>query len=202
MSPSAIVATISIQEFFKEAIDKALVHLAIQPNAATASYLVELLCNYAKITGEEFEQPLAPVLADARRSSLEQSLGQLQRVGDQSLYMAGFFKDSLRKAELDLTYYVILGGTAYRKLSQVLQHHSSKTQLVIAFSELGTHFARFVDVISYVKNKGDPPSQQEGISSSEIGALYEEWLQTKSESLEQRLREAGMLILNASRSKQ
>jgi hypothetical protein len=151
MSPSLLVAVPSLREFFRHAVDVALGHQAVSADEATACYLVDLLCEYARTRQDPFAEPLAYVVAEAAQSPPEQSVEQLRQVGDHSLYVAGYCGDSLPRLQLDPDYFVEVGGTAYRKLSKLLRIPSGSNQLVLVFSELGTEFHRFVQVLSDVK---------------------------------------------------
>src|SRR3982751_4906205 len=85
------------QDYFRELITEALGYQKIQPRAETEFYLVNLLGKF--MTAENLsEEPLALMVKDA----LEQQATQAQtaifrKVGDVSLYVAGFFGDSLNR---------------------------------------------------------------------------------------------------------
>lgn len=196
MTPrSVILAVASVREFFQEAVTAALQHLALHPNEATETYLVDLLCERAKAEAMDLHQALAVIMAESQFSLPAQSMLQLKQVGDQSLYVAGYFSDSLRRSQLDPSYYILLGTTAYRRLSRVLRRTRNKTHLIIVYSELGQEFTRFVQVLNDVK-------QQTAQPSPEIGELYEEWLRTGSETAAQQLQAAGIFLLKPSPLKQ
>jgi hypothetical protein len=140
-----------MRDYFRDAVDAALAHHALDPSEATSAYLVELLCEYARSQRDLFARPLTWVFASADGATPGESFEQLKEVGDHSLYVAGYFNDSLPHLELDLDYFVGLGSTAYRKLSRLLQLPRAKTRFVVVFSELGNQFVRFVDVLHDVR---------------------------------------------------
>ena len=119
MSPSVLVAVPSLREFFAHAVEVAMGHQAVDANEATACYLVDLLCDYTRARQDPFVEPLACVVAEATLSPPERSFEQLKQVGDHSLYIAGYCGDSLPRLQLDPDYFVEVGGTAYRKLSEL-----------------------------------------------------------------------------------
>jgi len=155
MPPSDVVAVTSMRDYFRDAVDAALAHQALDPNAATSAYLVELLCEYAREQRDLFARPLTWVFARAESAAPGESFQQLKEVGDHSLYVAGYFNDSLPHLELDLDYFVKLGSTAYRKLSRLLQLPRGRTRFVVVFSELGQEFTRFVQVLNDVRRLAD-----------------------------------------------
>ena len=197
MPPSVIVAEPSLRDFFRQAIASALELQAMQVDKATSTYLVELLCSFAS-AGPLLDQPLVSALASAEQEpDPGRSIQRLKRVGDQSLYVAGYFGDSLRSRELDQGYYAQLGSTAYRRLCRYLRRAERGTQLVVVFSELGDGFDRFVEVLTLVRHHGEADTPNE-----ELGRLYARWRQTRDPGLARRLRRAGMVVLQPPRTKQ
>jgi hypothetical protein len=90
-------------------------------------------------------------------------------VGDQSLFISGFFADSLNRSLVDVDYYIQLGGLAYRSLAR----HGDGT-FGDVFDELSDKFTTFVDVLGEV-------SERTSISSNaDVLRLYEKWLRTGS----------------------
>lgn len=144
-----------MRDYFRDAVDAALTHQALAPNEATSAYLVELLCEYAREQQDLFARPLTWVFATADSGPPVVSFRQLKEVGDHSLYVAGYFNDSLPRLQLDLDYFVELGGTAYRRLSRLLRIPHGETRLVLVFSELGREFIRFVNVLDEVRRLAD-----------------------------------------------
>jgi hypothetical protein len=191
MPQSVIVAAASVREYFQEVVQTALHQHTYRPSEAASSYLVDLLCDNAHSPDSCLNGALAPVMAEAQLDLPSQSVRKLKMVGDQSLYVAGFFSDSLRRSQLDPSYYVVLGGTAYRKLSGILRRLSTDTTLVVVYSELAHEFSRFVEVLNEVKEIA-------GITTSDassLGELYEEWLRTGSTGAAKKLRAAGIMVL-------
>jgi hypothetical protein len=121
----------------------------------------------------------------------------LKQVGDTSLYVAGFFAESLTRSLVDVDYYVGLGQSAYAQLARSLhgapraQRSGSPAALTEVYEELAAKFPRFVDVLAAVRKRvamfqlGQAP---------DIGRLYELWLRTRDEWVEQKLKEAGLLV--------
>jgi hypothetical protein len=192
MSPSGLVAPGSIREYFGEAVRAALEYLRFQPNQETTAYLIELLCEYARAAAAVPDRPLAMVMAEAQLADPASSIGGLKRVGDHSLYLAGYFGDSLVSRRVDPAYYGGRGSGAYHQLRRVLRRRRHQTRLVVVYRELGDDFTRFARVLSEVRAQGDavaPPR------AGELGELYDEWLRTGSEGARRRLQAAGILVV-------
>ena len=114
----------------------------------------------------------------------------LKQIGDLSLFMSGFFADSLSRKLVDVDYYVSIGGTAYTALSRYETDAFSPV-----FAELADNFVRFVDVLSEVSERASCAS------NADLLRLYERWLRTGSRRSGQLLAERGV-VPNACREDQ
>src|SRR5262249_60175610 len=98
-----------------------------------------------------------------------QQRASLKEIGDVSLFVSGFFSDSLTRKLVDVDYYVAIGGSAYNALSRVETETFSPV-----FAELGTKFIGFVDVLAEVSERSSCTS------NADLLRLYEKWLKTGS----------------------
>ncbi|HEV7555265.1 MAG TPA: hypothetical protein VGO00_07425, partial [Kofleriaceae bacterium] len=144
-------------------------------------YLVGLLGDFtrARLTDE----PLGPKLA-APGTDPGERVRNLKQVGDTSLYVAGFFAESLTRSLVDVDYYVGLGKTAYAQLARSLSQSKSITEV---YEELADKFPGFVEVLAAVRKRVD-------LGTNDLGRLYEIWLRTRDEWVEKKLRAAGLLV--------
>src|SRR4051794_16558090 len=106
----------SIEEFFRDEVDRAFRDRGLAPGPLTAHYLVQLLATYAAQPIEE--QPLAPKPLAAGEAAPRERRTQLRTVGDTWLYVSGFWTESLSDKLVDVDYYIALGGTAYGELAR------------------------------------------------------------------------------------
>jgi hypothetical protein len=107
----------------------------------------------------------------------------LKQVGDTSLYVTGFFADSLQRKVVGVAYYKDLGQAAYRELSRRL----ATSSIGEVYDELAGRFPRFVDVLADVRRNVD-------FIGSDVVRLYEEWIRTRSEWVEKRLAKLGVIV--------
>jgi hypothetical protein len=118
-------AVASLQEFFKDSVATAMAKQGVAADDHTAYYVVNLLTLFArheslydKATPGPGLQPLALLLAAAAESgSPEVRNATLRRVGDTSLFVAGFLGDGFARKLIDIDYYIDMGGAAYGRLS-------------------------------------------------------------------------------------
>jgi hypothetical protein len=177
----------SAVEYFKQLVEEALAHQRIAAQELTAFYVVQLLAGYLQQReGEDSAEPLAFKLTRALEAGGFQQRTTLRQIGDTSLFVSGFFSDSLRRKLVDVDYYVSIGGYAYNALSR-----RETDALSPVFAELADKFAGFVDVLSEVSERSSCSS------NSDLLRLYEKWLKTGSARSGQLLVERGV-VPNAS----
>ena len=184
----------SLQEFFRDSVDQAMRRQGLSAEDHTAYYVVNLLTLFARSDAlyEETQaglglKPLALMLAEAAETADPQErVFVLQRVGDVSLFIAGFFSDSLSSHVVDVDYYVHMGGGAYGSLSQQLRGTPRGQAFGPVFAELADKFNRFVDVLNDVRAVAQSDDDQD------VLRLYELWLRTGSKRAERLLRELGL----------
>jgi hypothetical protein len=160
----------------------------------TAHYVVSLLTLFARSEAlfEEVDsgvglKPLALMLADAvDAAGPEERAFSLQRLGDVSLFVAGFFADGLACKSVDVDYYIGMGGGAYHSLSQQLQNTPRGSTFGPVFDELACKFKAFVDVLNDIRSEAQPKQEQD------ILRLYELWLRTGSARAARSLRSLGI----------
>jgi hypothetical protein len=167
-------------EYFKEQVQAAMAHQGIVAGELTAFYVVHLLAGFLRRPAED-DEPLALRLVRALESGGARQRNTLREIGDVSLFISGFFSDSLRRKVVDLDYYVNIGGYAYTTLS-----HQADTFSTV-FAELADKFVDFVDVLSEVSERSSCSS------NADLLRLYERWLKTGSSHTGQLLVERGVV---------
>lgn len=187
----SLVHTQSPVEFFKEQVEAACDRQHLRPQPLTSYYVVSLLAEFIHLDKSgasdavASQEPLALKLLRAMNSGgTSQRLG-LKQVGDASLFISGFFSDSLRRSLVDVDYYVSLGGYAYRSLV------SSDDTLSPIFEELSDKFVAFVDVLS------DVSARTSLTNDADLLRLYEKWVRSGGRRSGDLLAERG-IVPNAS----
>ena len=159
-------------EFFKAEVEAALERQRVRTSEWTAFYLVQLLAGYVSISrpaGLTADEPLGVRLARSLQAEGQRRREGLREVGDASLFLAGFFADSLNRRLVDIDYYVSLGGFAYSRLAAADSEAFSEV-----FGEMAEKFVPLVDVLSDI-------SERAALSTNrDLLRLYERWLKTGS----------------------
>jgi hypothetical protein len=185
-------AVASLQEFFKDSVAAAMAKQGVAADDHTAYYVVNLLTLFARHETLYDQgklgpglQPLAVLLAAAADShDRETRNALLRRVGDTSLFVAGFLGDGFARKLIDIDYYIDMGGAAYGRLHDNVRGTSAGRAFGSVFAELAAKFGDFVDVLAEIRDSGK--------AAIDVLRLYEIWLRTGSRRAARLLREHGL----------
>lgn len=158
-------------EYFKDLVESAIARQGVEAGEMTSFYLVNLLAGFVSLDRADTtdDEPLGVLLAKALQTGGVAQRDGLRRVGDLSLFISGYFSDSLNRSLVDIDYYIALGERAYGSLAR----HSDDAFSDV-FDELSGKFTGFVEVLGEV-------SERTAVSSNtDLLRLYERWLRTKS----------------------
>jgi hypothetical protein len=173
----------SLTEYFMNSIDEAMELNSVDIDEHTAHYVVNLLTLFARSEAlyhgadeSHHLKPLALMLSHALDAPSEEERNfSLQRMGDISLFIAGFFADGLQRSPVDVDYYINMGGGAYHSLSVHIRGTVKGQAFGSVFTELASKFHSIVDVLNEVRDSA------QSISDERILRLYELWLKTGSQ---------------------
>lgn len=183
--PGHLVHRESPEEYFRELVETALAHQRLTTRELTPFYLVDLLTAFVRPDSSQtshVDEPLGLRFVRALQTGGAERRRELRRVADLSLFVAGFFPDSLARSMVGLDYYAQLGGLAYGSLVR----HGDPT-LAAVFSELAEKFPAFVDVL------GEISEHTGSTSNRDLLRLYERWLHTGSRRVGDLLTARGIL---------
>ena len=175
-------------EYFKELVETAMQHQRLAAREMTSFYLVNLLAGFMHFDRRtpHDNEPLGVRFAKALQAGGTVQRDGLRQVGDRSLFISGFFSDSLNRSLVDVDYYIALGERAYGSLAR-----QSDETFAEVFDELSEKFSGFVDVL------GEVSERTALASNTDLLRLYEKWLRTRSPRSGDLLAERG-IVPNAS----
>jgi len=182
-------------EYFRELVEKAIARQRLTSSEVSAFYLVQLLDSFVRPdrayldAGIDYDQPLAHLLCEAIASGEARRFTLFKATGDLSLFISGFFSDSVMRKPVDFDYYVSLGGYAYGRAARLSAHQTAAE----VFEELSQKFSRFVDVLTEVSEASTLTDH------TSLLRLYEKWLRTGSERTGAMLRDLGVLPVPGSK---
>lgn len=190
----ARIATVSnLREFFMDSVSDAMDRQHLDADDHTAHYVVNLLTLFSRSEAlfDEMDDgpkltPVARILARAVETEHAPERDYaLQRVGDISLFVAGFFGEGLAARHIGVDYYVRMGGIAYHTLASNIRGSARGQALGSVFNELAGKFQDFVDVLSEIRENTE-------ISEADILRLYDSWQRTGSKRAARLLRRLGI----------
>ena len=179
------VKSASLQEYFRQAVTSAVRNQNLQASELTEFYLVNLLSEFA--IGGVSQEALALKMCDGLEGAPGAKVQKLKEVGDTSLFVSGFFPDSLNRSLVDVDYYIGMGERAYGQLGQLMRGPSSDSFALI-YSELSGKFTRFVEVLAEIA------ASQSGTASVDVLRLYEKYIKTGSPTVLAKLQKHGVLV--------
>ncbi len=169
--------------YFSELVHSALAKRRLNTQPAVSQYLVSLLETYLNVEMIKTDATLAETLLRAQLAEKKVKTEMLKRLGDTSLYVSGFFGDSLRRKIVDIDYYADIGGTAYGYLAS----EASDESLAHTYKEFSLRFLEYVDLLTYISQNSMIQSNQD------LLRLYERYVMTGSELAKEQLLEKGLL---------
>jgi hypothetical protein len=196
-----VIAVHSLREYFRDSLHSALEHQRVAVGGETEQYVVNLLTLFAR-SEALFEQtpdgarirPLVVMLTDALEApTAEARCAGLQRLGDVSLFVAGFLAQGFARKLIDIDYHIAMGGRAYGTLSDAVKR-GGRGALGPVFGELAAKFQGLVDAL----NEMSDTSREH--SDADILRLYEVWLKTGSRRAERLLTGLGVAPSAAART--
>jgi hypothetical protein len=200
----SLVAVANLREFFHDSVQTALRKQRVAVDDHTEHYVVNVLTMFAR-SEELYEttpegvrlKPLAHMLAQACEAPTAQQRDEtLRRLGDVSLFIAGFFAQSFARKLIDIDYHIAMGGRAYGTLAENMRGTLRGQAFTTIFLELAQKFQRMVDVLNEVAEMAHAHTDKD------ILRLYEIWLKTGSPRAYSILRRLGVAPVSADARKE
>ena len=184
----------SLTEYFRDSLHAALRNQRLSVEDHTQHYVVNVLTLFAR-SESLYEstpaglrlKPLVAMLSEALSApSVAERQRGLQRLGDVSLFIAGFFARSFARKLVDIDYHISMGAQAYSTLAQ---SDRSRRGAVLGrvFAELAGKFQPLVDALNEISEGSCRQSNADALR------LYEIWIKTGSRRSFRLLRELGVL---------
>jgi len=188
-----LVPVANLREFFRDALQNAFAKQHLTVEDQTEHYVVNLLTLFARSealyertpSGTRLK-PLVVMLSEALEAPSTQDRHRgLQRLGDVSLFVAGFFAQSFARKLIDIDYHIAMGGRAYGTLAEA-HARGPRRVLGTVFAELAQKFQPLVDALNELAESAYHHSDRD------ILRLYEIWLKTGSQRSYRILKRLGV----------
>lgn len=188
-----IAAQADLGAFFRQAVQAAADCHGYDPEAPSAQYLVALLSDYARpgaLSGEVFRRPLTVLYREAQEAAGAERFTKLRSLGDDALYLSGFFADHLERRGLGRGLAQSLGAGAYDAAAAMLRRSGGKVSGPDVFAELASNFEALAALLSEVADALHAASARDPGS---VLALYERWTRRGSLAVAEALLRTGVL---------
>lgn len=189
---SNIVVGSTLKEFFKLLVGQVVSRQKVSIQEVTEFYVVNLLSEYAtaeklftRLTdGKKDTEPLALLYTRALQQDRDEKIQTLRRLGDVSLYTAGFFRQALEDRVVGPAYYEQMGRTAYGAVADL----SGPSAFAGVYQELCQKFGALVEVLEEIAARGlcaqGPAGQVK---------VFEAWSRSGNGRLEEVLVDVGLM---------
>ena len=191
---------VSPNEYFHSVVHEACEHRKFKTFALAKGYLADLLQFYVPAanlydevdsSGKRTRETLAETFLKAQNAEPAVRNELMKKLADRSLYIAGFFGDSLQRKLIDVDYYIDMGGMAYGALaSSVREDTTSKL-----YADYAHRFFDYVEVLSHISSKSALQNEEN------LMRLFEIYAKTGSEVARDKLMERGLIPVPANLKK-
>lgn len=177
------------RDFFSELIEdaaKTANHTHFHP--LSYSYLSELLVDFLhveKLFGSEGggSKMMAEQWFESQSCDLNTKIVKLKRLGDTSLYVAGFFASSFKRKVISQSYYIQMGEMSFESLAKIV----GEPEFENVYNHFSSYFVSYVDILTEV-------SQRVNIQKSgDILDIFERYLDSGSKWAEKQLIAEGVV---------
>tara|TARA_B100001248_G_C27399050_1_gene468332 strand:- start:1604 stop:2203 length:600 start_codon:yes stop_codon:yes gene_type:complete len=178
--------------YFQELVQDAMKNRSVNNDPLVTSYLTNLLIHYLHTEnlfdelgedGKKNRPTLAELFLRAMNSDASIRSDLLKKLGDTSLYIGGFFSESLNKKLIDVDYYVNMGETAFSNLAK-----NSEDIYAEMYDDFAKRFVDYMDVLTFIARTSSIAN------NNDLLKLYEDYQKTGSSLLKETLIEQGFFI--------
>lgn len=196
MSEHVILDLVRPEEYFRSKVSAATSQLKTQIDDKIEFYLVNLLCDFIDPTKLRSDQddldvldtPLAIMLKKAVESAPGTQAKMFKRLGDTSLYIAGFFQGYFARKTFDIDYFISMGSSAYNHVSTIMRDRHNDLYFRQMYQSLAMDFQKHVEIVSVIAEEHSITHKND----VNLLGIYEQWVKTQSSRLLKVLEEQGI----------
>jgi hypothetical protein len=185
---------VSPNEYFHTVVNEACEHRKFKTFPMAKGYLADLLQFYVPAanlfdevdsSGRRTRETLAETFLRAQSAEASVRVELLKKLGDRSLYISGFFGDSLQRKLIDVDYYIDMGGMAYGALASCVREDTTAK----LYSEYAHRFFDYVEVLMHISSHSAVQNEEN------LMRLFEIYAKTGSEVARDKLMERGLIAV-------
>jgi hypothetical protein len=185
----------NMREYFRESLQRSLKESGTSLTETAQVYIVNLLAEFARTENvfagtDRGERPvLVELMARAQDSDPVEALRIYKHMGDSSLYLSGFFKDSMNDAAVSVDYYVSMGGTAYDAVARLMRPTAATSSAL--FAELACRFPDLVELLCAMSLHGE---RSRKLDDASVLGLVDRYRRTGSREVLSALKSQGVVL--------
>ncbi len=185
----------NMREYFRESLQQSLKESGTKLSETAQVYIVNLLAEFARSENvfagtDRGERPvLVELLARAQESDPVEALRIYKHMGDSSLYLTGFFKDSMADQAVSVDYYVSMGGTAYDAVARLMRPTAATSSAL--FAELACRFPDLVELLCAMSLHGE---RSRKLNDGAVLGLVDRYRRTGSREVLSALKSQGVVL--------
>jgi hypothetical protein len=190
-----LIPSTSMREYFREALGAAMKKTAVHITDEVQAYVVNLLAEFARAENvyagtDRGERPvLADLLNRAQEAEQAEAVRIYKHMGDSTLYLTGFFTESVERELVSRDYYVSMGGTAYASVAGLMRPTAASSSAL--FAELSDRFPELVDLLCAMSLHGERNAPVADVS---VLSLVERYRRTGNREILDALARQGVVL--------
>ncbi|MDE3269568.1 MAG: hypothetical protein OYH77_04725, partial [Pseudomonadota bacterium] len=143
---SAAIISVSPAEYFRQRVAKVVKQQQAEIDYEVEFYIVNMMCDFIQpVAANSFDQPLALNLLEAMEATGSDQQAKYKALGDNSVYVAGFFQESLARRCTSVDYHAKMGSVAYHALSSLVCGREKSL-----YEKLAASVATMIDIMAEV----------------------------------------------------
>ena len=183
-------------QYFYDVVGDAMKSRGFMASPHATEYIVNLLLSYMNTeklfdetneSGRKTRSTLAELYLRAMNSEPNVRIDLLKKLGDTSLYISGFFAESLTRKIVNVDYYVNMGETAFDSLAKSVEEEA----FCHLYQDFSRKFVKYMDILAHI-------AQQANIQSTKnLFQVFETYQKTGSDLARETLIENGFIDIDA-----
>lgn len=183
---------VSSKDFFRQTVQDAFAERRMPDSPLAKDYICTLLQHYIYTSnlfdiesenGRKQRSTLAELYLNATSQQNGVRIDLLKKLGDVSLYISGYFGESLQRKIVDVDYYANMGGVAYATLSS----HVRDSHYRDVYLDFSQRFMDYVELLTLISKKTRVQNE------NNLLLLFDRFVTTGSEEASKSLIEKGFL---------
>lgn len=181
----------SVEAYFADAIDRAVLSRGVQAGVQIHAYLVRMMARFGRADQRSaaLVEPLALLAQRARQAPRQEAAARHRELGDIALFVSGFFAERLERRGISERYVHELGQAAYLRAAELVMAGGRDRVSHDLMKELGERFREWIAVLDEVRAGTAVGNIQD------VPRLVERWMGSRSPAHAARLIRRGVLVV-------